>query len=46
MRTIVDLINLSPSAALDGDVPERVWTRKNVSCKHLRVLGCRVYVEA
>lgn len=27
MRTAVDLINLSPSAPLDGDAPERVWSR-------------------
>ena len=25
MRTIVDLINLSSSAPLQGDVPERIW---------------------
>ncbi|KAJ4835409.1 hypothetical protein Tsubulata_023696 [Turnera subulata] len=36
MRTAVDLINLSPSTALDGDVPDRVWSGKNVSYKHLK----------
>ena len=45
MCAITDLINLSPSASLDGDVLERVWIRKDVSCKHLRVFGCRVYVH-
>ena len=45
MRTTVDLINFSPSAPLDGDVPKRVWIGKNVSYKHLRVFGCRVYVH-
>ena len=45
MRTAVDLINLSPSAPLDGDVPERVWTGKDVSYKHLKVFGCRAYVH-
>ena len=35
IRTIVDLINLSALAPLDGDVPERFWTRKDVSHKHL-----------
>ena len=39
------MINLSPSAPLDGDVPERVYTRKDVSYKHLRVFGCRLYVH-
>lgn len=45
MRTAVDLINLSPSVLLDGDVLERVWTGKDVSYKHLRVFGCRAYVH-
>ena len=45
MRTTADLINHSPSAPLDGNVPERVWTEKNVSYKHLRVFGCRAYVH-
>ena len=30
MRTAVDLINLSSLAPLEGDVPERVWTGKDV----------------
>ena len=33
MRTVVDLINLSLSVPLDGDIPERVWTGKYVSFK-------------
>ena len=45
MHTAIDLINLSPSAPLYGNVPKRVWTRKNVSYKHLRVFGCRLYVH-
>ena len=45
MRTAVDLINLSPSAPLDGDVPEMVWTSKDVSYQHLSVFGCRAYVH-
>ena len=36
MRTVVDLINLSPSVSLNGDVLEKVWTRKEVSYDHLR----------
>ncbi|PKI73644.1 hypothetical protein CRG98_005885 [Punica granatum] len=39
MRTAVDLINLTSSVALDGDVPQQVWTGKKVSYKHLRVFG-------
>lgn len=45
MRTAVDMINLSPAAALDGDVPNRVWTGKEVSYTHLRVFGCRAFVH-
>ncbi|KAG8377494.1 hypothetical protein BUALT_Bualt08G0038700 [Buddleja alternifolia] len=45
MRTAVDLINLSPSAPLDGDIPDRVWSGKDVSYKHLRVFGCRAFVH-
>jgi len=45
MFTAVCLINLSPSVPLDGDVPQRAWTGKNVSYKHLRVFGCRAFVH-
>ncbi|KAG8391787.1 hypothetical protein BUALT_Bualt01G0223300 [Buddleja alternifolia] len=44
-RTAVDLINLSPSAPLDGDIPDRVWSGKYVSYKRLRVFGCRAFVH-
>ena len=45
MHTTIDLIIISPSVLLDGDVPKRVWTGKNVSYKYLRVFGCRAYVH-
>ncbi|PKI48983.1 hypothetical protein CRG98_030570 [Punica granatum] len=45
MRTAIDLINLTPSVALDGDVPQQVWTEKEVSYKHLRVFECRASVH-
>ena len=35
--TAVDLINLSPSTSLNGDVPERIWSEKDASYKHLKV---------
>ena len=41
----MDLINLSPIAPLDGDIPEIVWSGKDVSYKYLRVFGCRVFVH-
>ena len=45
MRIVVDLINISPSALLDGNVPKRVWSGKYVSYKHLKVVGCSAYVH-
>ncbi|GAA0171673.1 hypothetical protein LIER_25652 [Lithospermum erythrorhizon] len=29
----------------EGEVPEEVWSRKNVSYKHLSVFGCRAFVH-
>ena len=45
MRTTMDLINLSPSYHLEGDIPGRVWTRNFVSFEHLRVFGYRTFVH-
>ena len=39
MRTAVDLINLSPAAILNRDVPNRVWIGKDVSYGCLRFLA-------
>ncbi|CAL2270428.1 unnamed protein product [Prunus armeniaca] len=44
LMTAVDLINLSPSAPLNGDVPNKYWSGKDVSCNHLKVFGCRALV--
>ena len=45
MRTSIDLINLSLSVPLKGDVLETVWTWKDVSYDHLRVFGCKAFVH-
>ena len=39
------LINRSPSVPLDFDIPERVWTGKDVSYSHLKVFGCKAFVH-
>ena len=39
------LINRSPSVPLKGDVPQRVWTGKDISYQHLRVFGCLAYMH-
>mgnify|MGYP007076058389 CR=1 FL=1 len=43
--TVVYVINRSPSVPLDDDIPQRVWSRKEVSYKHLRVFGYPPYVH-
>ena len=39
------LINRSPSVPLDFDIPEKVWTGKDVSYSHLKVFGCKAFVH-
>ena len=39
------LINRSPSVPLNFDIPERVWTGKDVSYSHLKVFGCKAFVH-
>ncbi|CAA7059133.1 unnamed protein product [Microthlaspi erraticum] len=45
LSTVVHVLNLSPSSPLNGDIPERVWTGKDVSYDHLRVFGCKAFVH-
>ena len=39
------ILNLSPSVPLAGDIPQRVWSGKYVSYKHLKVFGCKAFVH-
>ena len=43
--TTTYLINRSRSTPLDGDVPQRVWTGKDVSYRHLKVFDCLSYIH-
>ena len=45
IRIVIDLINLSPSVPLNGDIPQRVWTGKDISYKHLKVFSCKTFVH-
>ena len=45
MHTAVYLINRSPSAPLNGEVPEKVWTGRDPSYSHLRVFGCTISIH-
>ena len=45
LMTTAYVINRSPSIPLDGDIPQKLWTNKDLSYQHLRVLGCLSYVH-
>ena len=45
VKIAIDLINLSPSRPLNGEIPEEVWSGKKASYGHLRVFGCRAFVH-
>ena len=45
LLTAAHVINLSPTIALDNDVPDHVWSGKDVSSGHLRVFGCKAFVH-
>jgi len=45
VKTAVDIINLSPSVPLEGDIPEEVWSEKKAWYNHLKVFGCRAVVH-
>ena len=39
------ILNLFPSVPLAGDIPQRVWSGKDVSYKNLNVFGCKAFVH-
>ena len=43
--TTTYVINRSPSTLLDRDIPQRVWTSKDVSYRHLRVFDYPAYIH-
>ncbi|GJS69001.1 putative RNA-directed DNA polymerase [Tanacetum coccineum] len=45
LNTAVHVINLTPCVPLRFDVPDRVWSGKDVSYYHLRVFGCKASVH-
>ena len=45
LSTVVHVLNLTPCVPLQFDVPDRVWTGKDVSYNHLRVFGCKAFVH-
>lgn len=45
VRIACYLINRSPSAPLNFDIPEKVWAGKDVSYSHLKVFGCKAFAH-
>ena len=45
LMTTMYVINRSPSAPLDGNIPQRVWTVKDASYRHLSVFNCLAYMH-
>ena len=45
INTTIYLINRGPSMALDGGIPEEMWTGKKVNYSFLRVFGCEAFAH-
>lgn len=45
VKTAVYLINRSPSIPLGLDIPERTWKECDPTYSHLRVFGCKTYMD-
>ncbi|GJV58461.1 putative RNA-directed DNA polymerase [Tanacetum coccineum] len=45
LNTVVHVINLTPCVPWRFDVPDRVWSGKDVSYRYLRVFGCKASVH-
>ena len=43
--TAVHVINISPTVALNSEVPNKIWFGRNVTYDHLRVFGCKAFVH-
>ena len=45
MKTIVHVINTSPSKSLDGGIPKEAWIGKKSSSSHLHIFGFEAYAR-
>ena len=45
VNTVIYLVNGLPLVPLDFDIPQRVWTGKDVSYAHLKVFGCKAFMH-
>ena len=46
VSTSVYVTNMSPSSAIDGNIPEELWLGKKPGYLHLRRFGYVVYIHA
>jgi len=45
LNTVVHVLNLTPCVPLGNEVPNRIWSKKDISYSHLRVFGCKAFVH-
>ena len=45
LYTIVHVLILTHTVALNSEVPEKIWFGKNVKYDHLRVFGCKYFLH-
>ena len=45
LMTVLYVINRLSSVPLDGDIPQRVWTGKDISYQYLKVFSCLAYMH-
>ena len=45
LMTMTYVIDRSPATPLDGDTPQRVWTGKDISYRHLKVFGYLAFMH-
>ena len=45
MLTAYYLVNRSPSVLLRFNIPQKVWTGKEMSYNHLKVFGCKAFIH-
>ena len=45
LYTVLHVINLSPVVVLSSEVPNKIWSGKNVKYDHLGVFGCKAFVH-
>ena len=45
LNTVVHVLNPTPCVSLGSEVPNRIWSSKDISYNHLRVFCCKCFVH-